>query len=164
MAELQSSKLTVRVRFPSPAPLASIQVGRTSGPPGQPAVYSDWILRATHVPLVCPLAGSLPLILLPDAAVNSVRYLPILLARRVLVHERRSHARLAESVHELLGARAPSGGQGVAGVAEVVEVEAVAEAGGTRGVRPSDGALEVAGTQNRAFLPVKSSALGWLQT
>jgi hypothetical protein len=83
------------------------------------------------VPLARPLAGSLPLTLLPDPAVDSVRYLPIPLTGRVLLYERYSHTRLAEPVHEFLGAGAGSGGERVVGVAEVMEVEAVPEAGRT---------------------------------
>src|SRR6266568_2250131 len=180
MAELQSSKLTVRVRFPSAALVLHVQVRagfpallpRSSG-----SLFGGWAIRGplpdpghyatgTVVRVVAlpwpPWPGYLLrrallrrdlLALAPgNALVHAVGDLTVPLTGRVLVDKRGAHTRVAHPVHQLPGTGACRRRQVVPGVAEIVEMEPDRQTRLPDRLGPLHRAPKVAGPQEPALV------------
>jgi hypothetical protein len=107
MAELQLPKLTVRVRFPSPAPTEKSPMGQ--GKSASRCVRLtlpdpvDLPVRAVHVLLRASLAS---LAISPHLGVDCAGDGLVGLGRRVLVDERGTHAVVSHARHQVTGASA----------------------------------------------------------
>ncbi len=131
MAEPQPSKLVMRVRFPSPAP--------TRNPSSAPrSAFIGYVYHPSSdcfVPHTCHTACRSPFILrsrglrrwilvdLTDQAPEGTRDRLIPVPGRMLIDHRRACARMAQTRHQLLHARAGRGRESPANVTQVVEMQ-----------------------------------------
>jgi hypothetical protein len=123
MAEHQLPKLTVRVRFPSPAPDAK-GAGQGPDPELPPLAFPGQIFG--RLPVVCPIRSrALPLVRRPlglHQRPECVSDDPVTSGRRVQVDPRRASARVPHPRHEIGQGCARMRGERISGVAQIVEV------------------------------------------